>query len=83
MYKHWLQMFGKLDSLQVCNFPRILLDIHELATFRQTLECRRAGMNAFSVWSIVVLNFSHFLGPILQNSISDEKFSDKSIPSNN
>jgi hypothetical protein len=44
-----------------CNFPRIFLDVHELATFGQTLACRRAGLNSFSTWSIVMLNFSHFL----------------------
>ena len=45
----------------VCNFPRILLDIHELATFEETVSCRKAGLNAFSVWSLILLNFSHFL----------------------
>ena len=44
-----------------CNFPRIFLDVHELATFAQTLACRKAGLNSFSTWEIVMLNFSHFL----------------------
>jgi hypothetical protein len=40
----------------VCNFPRIFLDVHELATFAKTLSCRKAGMNSFSLWFVNLTN---------------------------
>jgi hypothetical protein len=45
----------------VCHFPRLLLNIHELVTIREALECTDRGQQGFSLWSLVLIHISHFL----------------------
>jgi hypothetical protein len=45
----------------VCHTPRILLDIHEVATIANTNTCRQLGRDYFSLWSLLLLSASHFL----------------------
>jgi hypothetical protein len=34
----------------ICHFPRLLLNIHELATIQHAMACQTAGFNAFPYW---------------------------------
>lgn len=45
----------------VCHTPRILLDIRELATVHLASYCNKAGRYEFRMWSLILLNVSHFL----------------------
>jgi hypothetical protein len=44
-----------------CHFPRILLNLYELATLNKTLECREARQQQFALWTFVTISFSHLL----------------------
>ncbi|TRY63922.1 hypothetical protein TCAL_14299 [Tigriopus californicus] len=45
----------------VCHFPRLLLNIHELITIREAMECTNLGEHGFSLWSLILISISHFL----------------------
>lgn len=45
----------------VCHFPRLLLNIHELITIREAMECTKQNEHGFSLWSLILISISHFL----------------------
>ena len=45
----------------VCHLPRLLLNIHELATIQHAMICQSAGMEPFPMWSLITISCSHFL----------------------
>lgn len=45
----------------VCHLPRLLLNIHELATIRHAMECQEAGEKPFPLWSQIAISISHVL----------------------
>jgi len=53
----------------VCHTPRLLLNIHELATIREAMQCEQAGKNGFPLWSLILISVSHLL-LVLNSSIN-------------
>ncbi|CAB4063238.1 unnamed protein product [Lepeophtheirus salmonis] len=45
----------------ICHLPRLLLNIHELLTITETMECQKRGHFSFSLMSMVSISVSHFL----------------------
>lgn len=45
----------------ICHFPRILLNIYELATIHRSLACELAKKPQFSLWSLLTISVSHVL----------------------
>ncbi|QQP42186.1 Uncharacterized protein FKW44_016772, partial [Caligus rogercresseyi] len=45
----------------ICHLPRLLLNIHELLTIADTMECKKRGIYRFSLLSMVSISVSHFL----------------------
>ena len=45
----------------ICHAPRIILDIHELMTIKQSEYCNGIGAFSYSAWSVILLSISHFL----------------------
>eukprot|EP00094_Tigriopus_californicus_P013623 TCALIF_13180-PA protein Name:"Protein of unknown function" AED:0.08 eAED:0.08 QI:0/1/0.33/1/0/0.33/3/0/400 len=45
----------------ICHFPRILLNIYELATIHRSLACELAKRPQFSLWSLLMISVSHVL----------------------
>jgi len=45
----------------VCHLPRLLLNIHELATIRNAMKCMKAEKNPFPLWSQLAISVSHVL----------------------
>lgn len=45
----------------VCHLPRLLLNIHELATIRNAMKCMKADLNPFPLWSTFAISISHVL----------------------
>ena len=45
----------------ICHAPRIILDIHELMTIKQSEYCNQKGAFSYSAWSVILLSVSHFL----------------------
>ena len=45
----------------ICHAPRIILDIHELMTIKQSEYCNDIGAYSYSAWSVALLSVSHFL----------------------
>ena len=45
----------------VCHLPRLLLNIHELVTLQHAMECQKAGLNPFPLWSLITITVSHIL----------------------
>lgn len=43
------------------NFPRILLNFHEILVFDNAMACNSAGFRTFPVWSRILNSFSHLL----------------------
>ena len=39
-----------LQVFLVCHLPRLLLNIHELATIQHAMACQSAGFNPFPLW---------------------------------
>lgn len=52
---------GFIVVFLVCHLPRLLLNIHELATIRFAMRCQHAGLNPFPMWSHLVVTISHLL----------------------
>lgn len=52
---------GFIMVFLMCHLPRLLLNIHELATIRQAMKCQEAGLQAFPLWSLVTISLSHLL----------------------
>ena len=45
----------------ICHSPRIILDIHELMTIKQSEYCNEINEFYYSSWSVILLSVSHFL----------------------
>lgn len=45
----------------ICHFPRVLLDVHELATISNKQKCKAQGQSTFPFWSHLCLSISQFL----------------------
>ena len=45
----------------VCHLPRLLLNIHELATIQHAMECQKVGLQPFPLWSLITISLSHVL----------------------
>ena len=45
----------------ICHSPRIILDIHELMTIKQSEYCNEINEFSYSAWSVILLSVSHFL----------------------
>ena len=60
--KRALLFMGIVVTFVACNFPRVLLDLHEVFTLGHANECMMAGyFNSLPYWVFVVGNFSHVL----------------------
>ena len=45
----------------ISHLPRILMGIHEVVVYNQTLACEKARMRPWAVWVHIVTNVSHLL----------------------
>ena len=45
----------------VCHLPRLLLNIHELATIQHAMMCQADGKHPFPPWSLITISCSHVL----------------------
>ena len=52
---------GFIVVFLVCHLPRLLLNIHELATIQHAMVCQENGKYPFPMWSHIVVNVSHLL----------------------
>ena len=52
---------GFIIVFLVCHLPRLLLNIHELATMAHAMDCQEAGKEPFPYWSLITISVSHFL----------------------
>ena len=52
---------GIIIIFLVCHFPRIILNILELATIQRSQVCQEAGLPMFSLWSLIMISVSHLL----------------------
>lgn len=52
---------GFIIVFLVCHLPRLLLNIHELATIRHAMECQANGFQGFPLWSGIMISISHLL----------------------
>ena len=41
---------GYILVFLVCHSPRLMLNIYELFTIRQAMECQTVGLDAFPLW---------------------------------
>ena len=41
---------GYILVFLVCHSPRLMLNIYELFTIRQAMECQSVGLDAFPLW---------------------------------
>ena len=39
--------------MQICHFPRILLNFYEMMVIEEAMACSAAGKRAFAVWAQV------------------------------
>ena len=46
---------GYILVFLVCHSPRLMLNIYELFTIRQAMECQSVGLDAFPLWPQVNL----------------------------
>ena len=42
-----------ITSMQICHFPRILLNFYEMMVIEEAMACSAAGKRAFAVWAQV------------------------------
>ena len=52
---------GFIMVFLICHLPRLGLNIHELATIEHAMDCQRAGLKAFPLWSLIMISLSHLL----------------------
>ena len=52
---------GFIFVFLVCHLPRLLLNIHELATLEHSMECQRAGKEPLGFWTLITIPSSHVL----------------------
>ena len=45
---------GYILVFLVCHSPRLMLNIYELFTIRQAMECQSVGLDAFPLWPQVI-----------------------------
>ena len=52
---------GFIFVFLICHMPRLLLNIHELIVMKGAMECEKHEKEPFSMWSLIMINVSHFL----------------------
>lgn len=45
----------------ICHTPRLFLNIHELIVMEEAMKCQSQREEPFSLWSLLLINVSHFL----------------------
>ena len=45
----------------ICHTPRLFLNIHELIVMEEAMKCQSLRQEPFSLWSLLLINVSHFL----------------------
>ena len=45
----------------ICHMPRLFLNIHELIVMEGAMRCQMYDHEPFSMWSLILINVSHFL----------------------
>ena len=45
----------------ICHTPRLFLNIHELIVMEEAMKCQSQRQEPFSLWSLLLINVSHFL----------------------
>lgn len=43
----------------ICHFPRVMMNIHELAIIHRSASCAEADRPQFSLWSLIMISVSH------------------------
>lgn len=54
-------MMGYVLVFLICNFPRLMLNIDELARIRNVMWCAESGQRQFPLWTHYVMYVSHLL----------------------
>ena len=52
---------GYILVFLVCHSPRLMLNIYELFTIRQAMECQSVGLDAFPLWPQVSSHANNLL----------------------
>ena len=52
---------GFVSVFLICHFPRLFLNIHELIVMEDAMKCQETNQEPFSLWSLILINVSHFL----------------------
>ena len=58
---------GYILVFLVCHSPRLMLNIYELFTIRQAMECQTVGLDAFPLWPQVKTVFLHLAAAAVRN----------------